>query len=182
METVRRKQKKEFFTFLFFIFAMAMLFVFPLNLYHPASALELASEENERYAIQINELGCELTDYEIHVDLWHLSITGSYTVLLNNSGDTDVSIRWNDGSGDGDTSQEGNEMIIPAKTVKKYSINFSFRLLSRDFSYEYEESICLANHKITQISTRKCEDARYKMRDESQTCIRHPVSDIIFLC
>ncbi len=132
----RRNMKKEFFTFLF-IFAMAVLFVFTLSLYHPASALELASEENEKYAIQINELGCELIDYEIHVDLWHLSITGSYTVLLNNYGDTDVSIRWNDGSGD--TSQEGHEMIIPAKTVKKYSVNFYFRLLSRDFSYVYKE-------------------------------------------
>ncbi|GAH50219.1 unnamed protein product [marine sediment metagenome] len=123
--------KKEFLTFLF-IFAMAVLFVFPLSLYHPASALELANEENEKYAIQINELGCELMDYEIHVDLWHLSITGNYTVTLNNSGDTDVSIRWNvDGTHE--------EIIIPANTVKKYGVNFYFRLLSRDFSYEYEE-------------------------------------------
>ena len=114
-----------------FIFAMVILFVFPLNLY-PASALGLVSEENEKYAIQINDLGCEITDYKIHVDLWHASIVGSYTVTLNNSGDIDVSIRWND-----DGAQ--NEMIIPANTVKKYSINFYFHLLSLDFSYEYEE-------------------------------------------
>jgi hypothetical protein len=93
----------------------------------------LTSDENETYTMWINDLGCELTDYEIHPDLWHLSITGSYTVMLNNSGDIDISIRWNAGN----DAQE--ERIIPAKTVKKYSINFSFLLLSQDFSYEYEE-------------------------------------------
>ena len=125
--------KKGIFTFLF-IFAIATLFVFMLNL-DSTSALGLVSSENERYAIQINDLGCELTDYEIQVDLWHASIVGSYRVTLNNSGDTEVSIKWNDGSG----SQKGNEMIIPPNTVKKYSVNFYFHLLSRDFSYEYEE-------------------------------------------
>lgn len=125
----RRNMKKEFFTFLFIF---AMLFVFPLSLYHPASALELANEENEKYAIQINELGCELMDYEIHVDLWHLSVTGNYTVTLNNSGNINVSIRWNvDGAHE--------EIIIPANTVKKYGVKFYFRLLARDLSYEYEE-------------------------------------------
>ena len=126
--------KKGIFTFLF-IFAIATLFVFPLNLnlnLNPASASIFTSEENEKHVIQINDLGCELTDYEIHLDLWHASIAGSYIVTLNNSGDTDVSIRWN---------EEGvqNELIIPATTVKKYSINFYFHLLSMDFSYEYEE-------------------------------------------
>ena len=125
--------KKGIFTFLF-VFAIAALFGFMLNP-GSTSAFGLVSGENERYAIQINDLGCELTDYEIDVDLWHASIVGSYTVTLNNSGDTEVSIRWNDGSG----SQKGNEMIIPANTVKKYSVNFYFHLLSRDFSYEYEE-------------------------------------------
>ena len=125
--------KKAIFTFLF-IFAIATLFGFMLNL-NSTSAFGLVSSENERYAIQINDLGCELTDYEIDVDLWHASIVGSYIVTLNNSGDTEVSIRWNDGSG----AQKGNEMIIPANTVKKYSVNFYFHLLSRDFSYEYEE-------------------------------------------
>ena len=125
--------KKGFLTFLF-IFAIATLFVFMLN---PCStsAFGLVSGENEGYAIQINDLGCELTDYEIDVDLWHASIVGSYTVTLNNSGNTEVSIKWNDSSG----SQKENEMIIPANTVKKYSVNFYFHLLSRDFSYEYEE-------------------------------------------
>lgn len=127
----RRNMKKKYLQFLF-IFAMAVLFVFPLSLYHPASALELANEENEKYAIQINELGCELMDYEIHVDLWHLSVTGNYTVTLNNSGNINVSIRWNvDGAHE--------ELIIPANTVKKYGVKFYFRLLARDLSYEYEE-------------------------------------------
>ena len=122
--------KKKYWQFLF-IFAMTILFVFPLNLY-PTSALIFASEGNERYTIQISNLSCEITDYEVNLDLWHLSVAGSYTVMLNNFGDTDVSIRWNDDGAQG-------EMITPANTVKKYSINFSFHLLSRDFSYEYEE-------------------------------------------
>ena len=125
--------KKGILTFLF-IFAIATLFVFMLNLCS-TSAFGLVSSENERYAIQINDLGCELTDYEIDVDLWHASIVGSYTVTLNNSGNTEVSIKWNDSSG----SQKENEMIIQANTVKIYSVNFYFHLLSRDFSYEYEE-------------------------------------------
>ena len=125
--------KKGIFTFLF-VFAIAILFVFMLNP-SSTSAFGLVSSENERYAIQINDLGCELTDYEIDVDLWHASIVGSYIVTLNNSGDTEVSIRWNDGSG----AQKENEMIVPANMVKKYSVNFYFHLLSRDFSYEYEE-------------------------------------------
>jgi len=133
--------KKGIFTFSF-IFAIAILFVFMLNLNSiSASAFGLVgigSEcENERYVIQINDLGCELTDYEIDVDLWHASIVGSYIITLNNSGDTEVSITWNDGSGD--TSQKGNEMIIPANMVKKYNVNFYLHLLSRDFSYEYDE-------------------------------------------
>nr|QNO53941.1 hypothetical protein NNHBGCAA_00041 [Methanosarcinales archaeon ANME-1 ERB6] len=127
--------KKGIFTFLF-IFAIATLFVFMLNP-DSTSAFRLVSSENERYVIQINDLGCELTDYEIDVDLWHASIVGSYIVTLNNSGDTEVSIKWNDGSGD--TSQKGNEMIIPANMVKKYNVNFYSHLLSRDFSYEYDE-------------------------------------------
>jgi hypothetical protein len=125
--------KKGIFTFLF-VFAIAALFGFMLNL-DSTSAFGLVSSENERYAIQINGLDCELTDYEIDVDLWHASIVGSHTVTLNNSGDTEVSIRWNDGSG----AQKENEMIVLANTVKKYSVNFYFHLLSRDFSYEYEE-------------------------------------------
>jgi len=125
--------KKKYWQFLL-IFAMAILFVFPLNLYH-ASASIFTSDENEKYAMWINDLSFELTDYEIHVDLWHFSVAGSYAVALNNSGDTDILIRWNDGNG----AHKGNEMIIPAKTVKKYSVNFYFNLLSRDFSYEYKE-------------------------------------------
>jgi type 1 fimbria pilin len=118
------------------LFIFAILFVLPLNLY-PASASTFASTEDEKYAIQINNLSCEITDYDIHLDLWHFSVAGSYTVTLNNSGDTDVSIRWNDGDDDTTTPKE-NEMVIPAKTAKKYSVNFSFHLLSRDFSYEYK--------------------------------------------
>jgi len=136
------EMKREIFTFLF-VFVVTTLFVFPFNL-SSASALELASVENETYAIQINDLGCELTDYEIHVDLWHLSITGCYTVTLNNSGDTNISIRWKEGSSD--TSQKEKEIIIPSKTVKKYSVNFYFNLLSRDFSYEYNE--CMKDERI----------------------------------
>ena len=134
------KKEKKYRRFLFFFtIALLLLFVLPLNLYPiSVSASIFTSEENENenetYTMWINDLGCELTDYEIHPDLWHLSITGSYTVMLNNSGDTDISIRWNAAGND---AQE--EMIIPAKTVKKYSINFSFLLLSQDFSYEYEE-------------------------------------------
>ena len=125
--------KKAILMFLF-IFAIAALFGFMLNL-DSTSAFGLVSSENEGYAIQINDLDCELTDYEIDIDLWRASIVGSYTVTLNNSGNTEVSIKWNDGSG----SQKENEMIIPANMVKKYSVNFYFHLLSRDFSYEYEE-------------------------------------------
>jgi len=127
--------KKKYWQFLL-IFAMAILFVFPLSLYPiSASASIFTSDENEKYAMWINNLSFELTDYEIHVDLWHFSVAGSYAVTLNNSGDTDISIRWNDGNG----AHKVNEMIIPAKTVKKYSVNFYFNLLSRDFSYEYNE-------------------------------------------
>ncbi|MGB7533403.1 MAG: hypothetical protein WA977_10595 [Halobacteriota archaeon] len=131
------KKEKKYWRFLFFFaIAMLLLFVLPLSLYPiSASASIFMSEEkeNETYTMWINDLGCELTDYEIHPDLWHLSIIGSYTVTLNNSGDTDISIRWNAGN------DAQDEMIIPAKTVKKYSINFSFHLLSHDSSYEYEE-------------------------------------------
>ena len=70
--------KKGIFTFLF-IFAIATLFVFMLNL-DSTSAFGLVSGENERYTIQINDLDCELTDYEVDVDLWHARIVGSYTV------------------------------------------------------------------------------------------------------
>lgn len=119
-----------------FIFAIAILSVFMFNL-NPASALWLANERNESYAIQINALGCEFTDYAVQVDLWHLSIAGSYTAMLNNSGDTDVSIRWKEGYGD--TIPQENRIIIPANTVKKYRINFSFHLVSRELSYEYVE-------------------------------------------
>lgn len=132
--------KKKYWQFLL-IFAMAILFVFPLNLY-PASASIFTSDENEKYAMWINDLSFELTDYEIHVDLWHFSVAGSYAVTLNNSGDTDILIRWNDGNG----AHKGNEMIIPAKTVKKYSVNFYFNLLSRDFSYEYND--CMKDERI----------------------------------
>ncbi len=129
------KKEKKYWQFLFFFtIALLLLFVLPLSLYHRSTSASIfMSEENENYAMWVNDLGCELTDYEIHPDLWHLSITGSYAVTLNNSGDTNISIRWNAGN----DAQEG--MIIPAKTVKKYSINFSFHLLSQDFSYEYEE-------------------------------------------
>ena len=129
------KKEKKYWQFLFFFtIALLLLFVLPLSLYPiSASASIFTSDENENYAMWVNDLGCELTDYEIHPDLWHLSITGSYAVTLNNSGDTNISIRWNAGN----DAQE--EMIIPAKTVKKYSINFSFLLLSHDFSYEYKE-------------------------------------------
>jgi hypothetical protein len=126
--------KKESFSF-FFVIIVLVVFSFNLN---PASALELANAEDETYAMQINELDCELTDYEINLDLWHLSITGCYTVTFNNSGDIDMSIRWNEPIND--TSQEEEkELIVPQNTVKRYSVNFSFNLLSRDFSYEYSE-------------------------------------------
>jgi len=129
--------KKKYWQFLL-IFAMAILFVFPFSLYPiSASASIFTSDENEKYAMWINDLSLELTDYEIHVDLWHFSVAGSYAATLNNSGDTDISIRWNEGSSD--TSQKEKEIIIPSKTVKKYSVNFYFNLLSRDFSYEYNE-------------------------------------------
>lgn len=134
------KKEKKYRRFLFFFtIALLLLFVLPLNLYPisvSASIFTSEENENETYTMWINDLGCELTDYEIHPDLWHLSITGSYTVTLNNSGDTDVyiSIRWND-----DDAHEEIELIIPTNTVKKYSINFYFHLLSMDFSYEYEE-------------------------------------------
>jgi len=131
------KKEKKYGRFLFiFTIAMLLLFVLPLSLYPiSASASIFTSDknENETYTMWVNDLGCELTDYEIHPDLWHLSITGSYTVTLNNSGDTNISIRWNAGN------DAQDEMILPAKTMKKYSINFSFHLLSQDFSYEYEE-------------------------------------------
>ena len=126
--------KKESFSF-FFVIAVLVVFSFSLN---PASALELANAEDETYAMQINDLNCELTDYEINLDLWHLSITGCYTVTFNNSGDIDMSLRWNEPIND--TSQEEEkELIVPQNTVKRYSVNFSFNLLSRDFSYEYSE-------------------------------------------
>nr|QNO57929.1 hypothetical protein GHLLLOKB_00017 [Methanosarcinales archaeon ANME-1 ERB7] len=97
---------------------------------YSASAFGLMGIENEKHAIQINDLGCELTDFEIHVDLWHASIVGSHIVTLNNSGDTVVTIRWN---------EEGaqNEMILPAKTERRYSVNYRFQLVTMDFTYEY---------------------------------------------
>ncbi|NQE45517.1 hypothetical protein C5S31_05795 [ANME-1 cluster archaeon GoMg2] len=126
--------KKESFS-LFFVIAVLVVFSFSLN---PASALELANAEDETYAMQINELDCELTDYEINLDLWHFSITGCYTVTFNNSGDTDMSIRWKEPINDTSLEEE-KELIVPQNTVKKYSVTFSFNLLSRDFSYEYNE-------------------------------------------
>ena len=128
------KKEKKYRQFLF-VFAIALLFVFSLNFY-PASA-SIFSIENEKYAkVQINNLSCEITDYELHLDLWHLSVAGSYTVMLNNSGDADpISIRWAEGS------SEGGEIIIPPKTVKKYSINFRLNLVSKDFSYEYKGTV-----------------------------------------
>jgi len=117
-----------------FLVVVALLSVFPLC---PASASLFTSVENESYVIQINNLSCELTDYEVHVDLWHLSINGSYTAMLNNSGDTAVSIRWNEGYSA--TLPKENRIIIPANTVKKYRIYFSFYLVSRELSYDYVE-------------------------------------------
>ena len=125
-------EKEKYWQFLFIV-VLVTPFVLML-IFDPASALGLASEEPEQYyAIQINDLSCEFTDYEVHVDLWHLSINGSYTATLNNSGDIGVLIRWNEGGALG-------ELKIPAHTVKKYSVKFSFNLVSRDFSYGYEES------------------------------------------
>ena len=95
-----------------------------------ASAFGLIGIENEKHAIEINDLGCELTDFEMHVDLWHASIVGSHIVTLNNSGDTVVTIRWNE-----DGAQ--NEMILPAKTERRYSVNYRFQLVTMDFTYEY---------------------------------------------
>ncbi len=95
-----------------------------------ASAFGLMSDENEKHAMQINNLGFEVTDFEIHVDLWHARIVGSHIVTLNNSGDTVVTIRWNE-----DGAQ--NEMILPAKTERRYSVNYRFQLVTMDFSYEY---------------------------------------------
>lgn len=95
-----------------------------------ASAFGLMGIENEKHAIPINNLGCEVTDFEIHLDLWHASIVGSHIVTLNNSGDTVVTIRWN---------EEGaqNEMILPAKAERRYSVNYRLQLISMDFTYEY---------------------------------------------
>ncbi len=118
-------------------FVIAVLAVFALNL-NSASALELASVEDETYTIQINSLECELSDYKINLDLWHLRITGCYTMTLNNSGDTDVSIRWTEPVDD-TSGKEEKELIITPKSEKKYDITFSFNLLSRDLSYEYNE-------------------------------------------
>jgi len=53
-----------------FLFIFAILFVFPLHLY-PTSALIFTSEGNERYTIQISNLSCEITDYDVNLDLWH---------------------------------------------------------------------------------------------------------------
>jgi hypothetical protein len=95
-----------------------------------ASAFGLMSDENEKHAMRINDLGFEVTDFEIQVDLWHARIVGSHIVTLNNSGDTVVTIRWNE-----DGAQ--NEMILPAKTERRYSVNYRFQLVTMDFSYEY---------------------------------------------
>ena len=119
----------------FFVIAILLLFAFTIN---PASALELANEGDETYAIQINDLNCELTDYEINLDLWRFSITGRYTVTLTNSGDTNVSISWTEPV-KGTAQKEEKEILVPSNTVVKYDIIFSFNLLSRDFSYEYSE-------------------------------------------
>jgi len=124
-------EKEKYWQFLFIV-VLVTPFVLML-IFDPASALGLASEEPEQYyEMQINDLECQLTDYELHVDLWHARIAGSYILTLTNSGDTGVLIRWNEGGALGD-------LKIPAHTVKKYSVKFSFNLLSRDFSYGYEE-------------------------------------------
>ncbi len=112
---------------LLFGVVIALLIAASLN---SASAFGLMGIENEKHAIQINNLGFELTDFEIHVDLWHASIVGSHIVTLNNSGDTVVTIRWNE-----DGAQ--NEMIVPAKTERSYSVNYRFQLITMDFTYEY---------------------------------------------
>jgi hypothetical protein len=112
---------------LLFGVVIALLLAASLN---SASAFGLMGKENEKHAIQINDLGCEVTDFEIHVDLWHASIVGSHIVTLNNSGDTLVTIKWNE-----DGAQ--NEMILPAKSERRYSVNYRFQLVTMEFSYEY---------------------------------------------
>ena len=119
----------------FVVIAILLLFAFNNN---PASALELANEGDETYAIQINGLNCELTDYELNLDLWRFGITGRYTVTLTNSGDANVSISWTEPV-KGTAQKEEKEILVPSNTVVKYDIIFSFNLLSRDFSYEYCE-------------------------------------------
>jgi hypothetical protein len=124
--------KKNYWQFLVVFVLFSVLPLCPPS----ASASLFTNAENESYAIQINELSCELTDYEVQVDLWHLSIAGSYIAMLNNSGDTAVSIRWNEGY---HALPQENRIIIPANTVKKYRIYFSFHLVSRELSYNYVE-------------------------------------------
>jgi hypothetical protein len=129
----RKRMKKNYWQFLVVFVLLSVLPLCPPS----ASASIFTSAENESYAIQINDLSCEFTDYEVHVDLWHFSIAGSYTAALNNSGDTAVSIRWKEGYGD--TNPEENRIIIPTNTVKRYRIYFSFQLVSRELSYDYVE-------------------------------------------
>jgi hypothetical protein len=125
--------KKKYWQFLVVFALLSVLSLCPPSV----SASIFTNAENESYAIQINDLSCELTDYVVHVDLWHLSVAGSYIATLNNSGDTAVSIRWNEGYGD--AIPEENRIIIPANTVKRYRIYFSFHLVSRELSYDYVE-------------------------------------------
>ncbi|MBE0517201.1 MAG: hypothetical protein IBX41_07440 [Methanophagales archaeon] len=129
----RRRMEKNYGQFLV-VFALFLV----LPLCPPSASASIStSAENESYAIRINELSCELTDYEVQVDLWHFRIAGSYTAKLTNSGDTAVSIRWTEGYGD--TLPQENRIIIPANTVKRYRIYFSFHLVSRELSYDYVE-------------------------------------------
>jgi hypothetical protein len=129
----RGRMKKNYWQLLVIVALLSVLPLCPPS----ASASVFTSAENESYAIQINELSCEFTDYEVHVDLWHFSVAGSYIATLNNSGDTAVSIRWNEGYGA--TLPQEDRILIPANTVKRYRISFSFHLVSRELSYEYGE-------------------------------------------
>jgi hypothetical protein len=76
--------------------------------------------------IIINDLSCKLINSEVNIDLWHASIVGNAMIELNNTGDTDVSIKY-----------DQKEIIVPKNGMKSYKIDFELNLLSRKVLYRY---------------------------------------------
>ena len=78
---------------------------------HPATASE-------------TRIDCKLTNLEVHINLWHGSIVGDFSIELSNRGNTDVCITLG-----------GKEITVPGNETKKYRVHFEFNILTKNISY-----------------------------------------------